>query len=223
MHSHLLCGIDDGVKTMEESIGLICELKSMGYRKLITTPHVMSDFYRNPSSLILQKLDELRAALAFENIDMEMAAAAEYYLDHEFIGRMDSEKLLTFGKNYLLFEISYLNLPDNLTEAVFKMQLAGYTPLLAHPERYPFWYGNFSEYERVKDSGVLFQLNINSLSGYYSPQAKRIAEKLIDLNMIDMVGSDLHHQKHLDALKRSASEKYFRKLLDSGKLLNPGL
>ncbi len=222
MHSHLIPGIDDGAKDLKESVELVKELKRLGFKKLITTPHIMSDYYRNTPENILSGLSEVRDALAFEGIEMELEAAAEYYFDDGLIRKLDNEQLLTFSGKHLLFEISYINCPDNINEVVFKMQVQGYKPVLAHPERYPFWHNNFEKYHEFHDLGVLLQLNINSLSGYYGHEAKRTAERMIDEGIIDLVGTDCHHQRHIQALKNGLSEKYMKKVLKLN-LLNTAL
>ena len=214
MHSHLIPGIDDGAKTIEESLELIRTLHSLGYSKLITTPHIMSDYYRNTPEIILEGLATVQAAVKEAQIPVEIGAAAEYYVDDGFIKKLEEEKLLTFGENYLLIEVSYINPPDNLRDIFFRTQVLGYKPVLAHPERYPFWYRDMSEYQRFYDMGVHLQLNLNSLSGYYGPEAKRIGEKLLDLQIISALGTDMHHTKHAQALIKTGSEKYLYKALE---------
>lgn len=216
IHSHLIPGIDDGVQTLEESIEMIKALSALGFKKLITTPHIMSDFFRNTPEIILGGLETVREEIIKQGIPIELDAAAEYYLDEDFLNKIKGEKLLTFGKNYVLFEVSYINPPDTLFNIIFEMIVHGYTPILAHPERYPFWYTKFEEYHRIKEAGVLFQLNTNSLVGYYGPPAKKIAERMIDENMIDFIGSDLHGQRHLTALQKVSAESYLAKLAAKG-------
>ena len=150
MHSHLIPGIDDGAKTIEDSISLIKQLHSVGYTRLITTPHIMSDFFRNTPENIKEGLEKVRAAIKEENIPVEIDAAAEYYIDDGFMHKLEEERLLTFGDNYLLVEISYMNPPENLREVFFRALVHGYKPILAHPERYPYWYNNFDliEFQR---------------------------------------------------------------------------
>lgn len=223
MHSHLLPGLDDGVDNFEESIELIREFASLGYKKLITTPHVMGDFFRNTPESIHAKLEELKGLVAEANIDISLEAAAEYYLDESFMEKLrNGKKLLTFGNKYLLFETSYINESSFLKEAVFLIRSLGYKPVLAHPERYIYLYSDFEKFLEISEMGVLFQLNINSLSGYYSPIAKRFAEKLIDAGMVSFIGSDCHGTRHLEALRKSREKKYYRKL-GSLPLLNNSL
>ncbi len=219
MHSHFIPGIDDGARTMEDSIELIGRMKEYGFRKVITTPHVMSDHFRNTPEIILEGLAEVRKAVQAEGIEIEVDAAAEYYLDDGFMHKLDNEKLLTFGENYLLFEVSYINCPENIREIIFNMQVKGYKPVLAHPERYPFWFGKLEHYREFHDAGVLLQINANSLAGYYGVDARKTAEKLIDNDLVDFIGSDMHKVAHAEAMKRVMHEKYFRKLRDS-RLVN---
>jgi protein-tyrosine phosphatase len=216
IHSHLIPGIDDGVKTIEESLEMIRGFSALGYKKLYTTPHIMSDFFKNTQEIINEGLEVVRAAIRQEGIPIELHAAAEYYLDEMFLQKLYDKQLMTIGEKHVLFEISYINPPDNLFNVIFELIIHGYKPILAHPERYPFYYEKFDEYTRLKESGVLLQLNINSLSGYYGLGAKKTAEKMIDANLIDLIGSDLHGQRHLDCLQRVIHEKYFRKLVAIG-------
>lgn len=222
MHSHLIPGIDDGAKTIEDSIALIRKLVELGYRKLITSPHIMSDYFRNTPEIINEGLEKVKIEMKNANIEIELSAAAEYYLDDGFVHKLENEKLLTFGDNYLLFEISYINCPDNLKEILFRMQVLGYKPVLAHPERYPFWFNRFDEYREFRDQGIILQININSLSGYYGYEAKKTAEKLIENNLVDLIGTDMHNLTHAEALKKASREKYFRKIIETD-LLNKRL
>ncbi|MEJ8757913.1 CpsB/CapC family capsule biosynthesis tyrosine phosphatase [Pontibacter sp. H259] len=220
MHSHILPGIDDGADTLERSLELVQAMQQLGYRKLIMTPHVMSDFYRNTPEIIREQLALVQQAVTEAGIDMELGCAAEYYLDEGFLEKLDNnEELLTFGDKHLLFETSFLNEPLNLREAIFKMRSKGYKPVLAHPERYTYFYGKFDDLVELREQGVLLQPNLNSLTGYYSPAAKNVAEKLIDNGLVDLVGSDVHSLKHIGAMQKVLSSKYIGKLL-SLPLLN---
>lgn len=217
IHSHLIPGIDDGVTTIEESLAMLRGLQDLGFSRIVTTPHIMSDYYRNTPEIILSGLEKVRAAAKAEGLGLEISAAAEYYLDEQFVQMVSrKEQLLTLGGNHVLFEISYINPPDNLYHLSFELTIQGYTPILAHPERYPYWYGKEDVYRKLKDQGVLFQLNTNSLVGYYGPAARACAEHLIDKGMIDFIGSDMHGARHLDALRRVSTEKYFWKLAYQG-------
>jgi len=165
MHSHLLPGIDDGSPDLETSIELIRRMMKLGFKKFVTTPHIMWEMYKNTPEIVNKKLDLLRAALKKESIDVEINAAAEYFLD-EHVEKLLStkQKLLTVADNMVLVEFSLANQPFNVKEILFEMTMQGYQPIIAHPERYIYFEQAKDFYDELKDSGYYFQLNINSLS-----------------------------------------------------------
>lgn len=223
VHSHFLPGIDDGAKTIEDSLIMLEKMQGFGYNKVITTPHVMSDCYNNSSETIISVLENLRREVKNAGLTISIDAAAEYYLDYEFEKKIATEKLLTFGDNYLLFEISYLHPPDSINKIIFDLQIAGYKPVLAHPERYPFWFDQFETYHDMLDRGVLLQLNIASLTDHYSPATRKIAQRMIDENMIAFLGTDCHHLGHIELFGTLKKNAYLHKLINSGKLRNQSL
>jgi tyrosine-protein phosphatase YwqE len=223
IHSHFIPGIDDGSQSLAQSMELLEAMHALGYRKVITTPHSMADGYRNPTEVILGGLEKLRAEVARVGLDIRVEAAAEYYLDHELERKVAAGDVLTFGNKLLLFELPFISEPNMLLQVIFQMQTQGYRPVLAHPERYAFWYTDFSKYERLKERGVLFQLNLVALSGAYGPQARQIAERLIDAGAYELLGSDCHNMNHVEAIRNTLTRPYLHKLIASGKLLNSTL
>ena len=223
VHSHFIPGIDDGSKSIEESVELITEMEKMGYSKVITTPHIMSDYYRNTPEIILSGLDKVREALVKAGSKMQIEAAAEYYIDFDFQDKIKEKKLLTFGNNYVLFEMPFIGEPQTLNTVIFDMQMAGYKPVLAHVERYAFWHTEYEKIQSMKDKGVLLQLNINSLSGHYSPQVRKIAEKMVDENMFDLLGSDCHNTNHIGLLNQTRTMEYLHKIANYSGLINSKL
>ncbi len=214
IHSHLLPGLDDGVQSYEESEDVILHFQEIGYRKLITSPHVMSDTYKNTSERILARLAKLRAFLVDREIDMEIQAAAEYYLDEQVFRMVEeNQKMLSFGKNYLLFETNFLNEPFNLKEFIFLATTRGYKPVLAHPERYIYMQNNLDKAEDLLERGVLFQMNISSITGFYSKVVQTTAHKLIDRGWVHFLGSDCHHLQHARLVAEAQQMKYFQKAL----------
>jgi protein-tyrosine phosphatase len=212
MHSHLLAGLDDGVKSHEEALLLIQHFSRLGYKKIITTPHIMSDYYRNEPEQILAKLEELKTILAENHIQVTIEAAAEYYLDETLITKINNDqRLLTFGSNHLLFETNFFSEPFQLNEFIFNAITHGYKPILAHPERYQ--YMTMQKAEDLKDRGVLLQLNIPSMVGFYGKPVERIAVKLIEAGLVDLVGSDCHSLLQFNALEDAFKSKNFKKAL----------
>jgi len=223
IHSHLLPGLDDGAKDMQESIELIKQLKELGFQKLITTPHIMSHKYKNSAEKIYQTLSLLHAELKIRKIDIIVEAASEYYLDTHFMSLLKKREILTFGDNYLLFEHAYNLKPANYESLIFEIKLSGYKPVLAHPERYLFMHKDFEMYERLKEMGVFFQLNLNSMDGYYSKDVQKIAHKLVERGWIDFIGSDTHHATHLRHLKKVLQSKNLAKIFQYNTILNQKL
>lgn len=220
MHSHILPGIDDGAPNLEASLVMARKFVDLGFKKVIATPHVMADFYRNTPDTIQKALDVLREGLLKNNIDLAVDAAAEYYFDETFINKLNKKEVLGFGNNYLLFELSYINQPPNLLDVLFKIQDAGFYPVLAHPERYPFYHGSLENYLQIKEYGCFLQLNTISLTGYYGKSCKNTAEMLVDNNCVDFIGSDMHHMRHAQALKESLHLSRVTKLISQGQLSN---
>jgi len=224
MHSHLIPGIDDGAKSMEDSMQLARGLSDLGFTHAITTPHIMTDFYRNTPDQIFAGLAQVQQAMEAEGIPLKLAAAAEYYLDEGLEPKMNEGPLLTFGQNHVLFEVSYINRPQSMERLIFKLNSNGYKPILAHPERYTFLYDDYTKYAELKAIGVLFQLNILSLLGHYGPHAKMIGNRLIDDDMIDLLGSDVHSMRHLGGLRAALAEPGLQKLAENpDRLLNKTL
>jgi len=220
MHAHILPGIDDGAKDLGDSLLLAKRFKALGFKKIIATPHIMADYFRNTPATINRALDILREGLSQNDIDVEVNAAAEYYLDETFEKKVVNKDVLIFGKNYLLFELSYINAPHNLFEVIAKIQDAGYSPVLAHPERYPYYYGSIENYQKIKETGCHLQLNTISLTGYYGKSCKQTAEQLVDNYCVDFIGSDMHHPRHADALKESLKLDRVQNILAAAQIKN---
>ena len=207
MHSHLIPGIDDGAKTIEDSLQLVQSLINMGYKTIITTPHTMIDYYPNTTQTIQNGLQVLQNAIRENNLTVSVKAASEYYIDEHFIHLLDTDPLLTIYKNEVLVEFSMLYEPPMLYDVIFKMQTAGYRPVIAHPERYLFFHREFNKYSELKERGCLLQLNMLSISGYYGRTIKMIADELVAKGLYDYCGSDMHHEKHAARLKAMAGTK----------------
>jgi tyrosine-protein phosphatase YwqE len=213
-HSHLLFGIDDGARTFRDTLSLTKSLMSLGINQIITTPHVIQHVWDNTSESITNKKNEVKELLQKEGIDIYFHAAAEYLMDDNFVKMFKKQELLTLKENYVLVEMSYINAPIQLYEILFDLQVAGYKPVLAHPERYNFYHNNFNEYQKLKKAGCLFQLNLLSVVGYYGENVAKIAQKLLNQGMIDFASSDTHHQKHIASFESKVLLKDMKPLED---------
>lgn len=207
IHSHLLPGIDDGAKTFEDTLRLTKALQKIGISEFITTPHIIQYIWDNTQEQILESKATTVLELKKNNITVPFNAAAEYLMDDQFVKLFESHNLLTLKDNYVLVEMSYINPPIQLYAILFDLQVAGYIPVLAHPERYLFYQKNFNEYYKLKRAGCLFQLNLLSVVGYYGAEITTIAEQLLQKGMYDYVGSDVHHDSHLAAFEHKVNIK----------------
>ena len=209
IHSHLLPGIDDGAKDLDNSIELIQRMSSYGIKNFITTPHVLGDTYPNTPKIIKNKLDVVKNELLKRNItDINITAAAEYMIDEKFGLILEEEKeILTLKDNFVLVEMSYYSPPLNLYDILYQLQLKGYKPILAHPERYFSYHKDFQSFYKLKNAGCLFQLNLLSLTEQYGKHVQKIASRLIKENLYDFVGTDAHHEGHLELIKSISTLK----------------
>lgn len=224
MHSHLLPGIDDGSPDIVTSINLIQGMMKLGYSKFITTPHIMWDMYKNTNDIISEKLELLRAAVKAEGLNVEIQAAAEYFLDDYVHGLVkNNHPLLTVKDKMILVEFSLAYPSHSLKDILFDMQMQGYQPIIAHPERYIYLERNKDFYEELKDIGCLFQVNLLSLTGHYGKSVQELAQYLVKKDYYDLVGTDLHHERHLEALNNPSLLPSLMKLMESGKIINDKL
>ena len=208
-HSHILPGIDDGAKTMEDSITLIKKFQELGIHKIITTPHVIGGVWPNSSEKILGKLEEVKQRLQDEGLsEFCIEAAAEYMLDENFTRLIEKKDVLCIKNDTVLVEMSFFNPPANLFDTLFSMQVAGYKPILAHPERYNFYHSDISKYDDLKRAGTLYQLNLLSLTKHYGANVQKIALYLLEKDMYDYVGSDAHTLRHLESMDFYLSRKH---------------
>lgn len=205
MHGHFVPGVDDGAPDVETALEMVAEMHSLGYEKLIVTPHIYKELYDNSLETLQPAFDELKAAVQRENIPIQLHLAAEYMMDESFSEKLEKkEKLLTVSQNLVLVELPFTSPPFGWKEQLFALQINGYQPILAHPERYNFAYGNKKYYQEFIDAGCLLQLNLLSIAGYYGPDALASARYLLKNRMISLMGTDTHHHRHLKSLSDGA-------------------
>ncbi len=223
IHSHLLPDIDDGAKSLEDSIELIQLFRNIGIKNITTTPHILGEVWQNTPTIINDKLNLVRKELIKKNItDISLNAAAEYMLDDVFMELLKEKNLLTIKDDFILVEFSYINHPENVLDIIFEIQTQGYKPILAHPERYNYFHKNIDMYRKLKQIGCYFQLNLLSLANYYGNEAHKIAVSLLENNLIDFLGTDIHHKKHFSFLNKIGTKKnvkLLRPLLRNNEIL----
>lgn len=224
MHSHLIPGIDDGSPDLQTSLGFLTELQELGYQKIITTPHILSGLYNNTSAIIKEGLQTLQNSAAQQGLSIQIEAASEYFVDMHFESLLQDDDLLNFGgSRFVLIEMSFVAPSPQLEKVIFQLQTKGYQPILAHPERYNYWHHSPSVFSHLKDLGCHFQVNIPSLVGYYGAPTKKTALNFIKSGWVEFFGTDLHHDRHLELLKKHQFDSDLSELLQKYPVRNPQL
>lgn len=215
IHNHILPGIDDGAKTVDDSIALIKAFEEFGVTHFIATPHIMNNYYPNDRETISKALSELQHALLTHNLKhISIEAAAEHMIDDNFEHLLETGTSMPMREGYLLVEMSYLQPPINFEEAIVKTASKGFFPILAHPERYGFLHNRMRKYTEYKEHGILFQMNLLSLGEYYGTEVPKVANELLQEGLIDFLASDVHNLDQLNSLKKlTVSKKAVEQLL----------
>lgn len=224
IHSHLLPLVDDGVNSYEMGLYFIQEFKKLGYKKLILTPHIYKEFYPNTKKDLESKFEKYKTFISESVEGIELYLGAEYYLDEYFDELVELNDLLTIGKtNFVLVETSFASLPLNFENQLFSLMTNGYVPILAHPERYTYLIDSLKFFNHLVEIGVKLQINLSSLTGYHGRIPQEIIKYLLKENLVSFLGSDLHHDKHLNAIKKVMDNTKLMNVLKNKKFLNATL
>ena len=199
IHSHILPGIDDGAKNIEESKRLIYKMKKIGFSKIIGTPHTYTGLFDNTNVSIKNSFNKLKQS---KIEDIEIDYASEYMIESSLIKKIENKNLLTLKNNYVLIEMSYISKPNKLYDILFLLITNNYIPILAHPERYRFFFEDIKNFYELKNIGCLFQINLLSVIGYYGKDVKNYCNKLLKNNLIDFTGSDIHNIHHIECFEK---------------------
>ena len=218
MHSHLVPGVDDGSDSLETSLTLIKGLIGLGYKKIITTPHIRPEYFPNTPETILNGFEQLKKAVDAAGLEVELECAAEYFVDYEFKEVMEKGNLLTFNGDHLLMEVSTFSPPPNLYDTIFQMRIKGYRPIIAHPERYVYY--KVDEFKKLKDFGCMLQVNTMSLAGHYGKPVKELAMKLVKADLVDLLGTDMHNPRHLGVLEKITTDGNIMNLIAEKEFKN---
>jgi protein-tyrosine phosphatase len=216
VHAHVLSGLDNGPNTLDEAIAMLRLMSVGGIKKIIATPHIMGDFYKNTADSILASKNILQNEIQKKGINIILEVAAEYYLDVSLMAAIESDKrLLTFGNDLLLFETNMVGKPPILLDAVSLMIRSHYVPVLAHPERYHYLQQNFDLVEELFRRGVLFQINISSLTTTHRP-TYQLANLMVERGMCAYLGSNLHHVREWPQIEEAIKSKEYAKAIEMG-------
>ena len=225
IHSHVVPGIDDGSPSVERSVELVQRMMGWGLEKLIVTPHVTQDTFENTPDIISGAYSELQEGLSQAGIEIDMDYSAEYRVDEMFVEQLEEGIVRRLHGNFLLVENSYIQEAYNLDQILFQISMKGFRPILAHPERYIYYYDKRQRYDELHGNGILFQVNLLSLAGYYGKEPKKIAEMLIEKDYVDFVGTDLHRRAHAEIIEKYIGSKDYRRHREKleGRIMNDQL
>lgn len=194
IHSHIIYGIDDGCKTIEDSIRTIVNLKNSGFDKLILTPHyIKGSNYNKDNKEKKERLSTLKKELESKGIDIELFLGNEIYITDDIDELVLKKEVTTLNKSrYILIELPLYNKINNVEDYIYELKLKGYIPVIAHPERYSYFQENYKEVNKLYESGVLFQSNYGSIIGNYGKEAEKLLEHLLKNNMVTFMATDIH-------------------------------
>jgi tyrosine-protein phosphatase YwqE len=220
VHTHLLPGVDDGVRDFETALSCINEMKRNGINKIYITPHFQTHRFKNDEDDIKYRFDELQKQLGEYVSDIELQLAGEYLIDSGFEERLKTKNLLAINDKYLLVEFSFNQSMLGMEELFFDIQMKGYEVILAHPERYHYLNQDSKLLNNLKEQGVYFQSNIMSFGGFYGSESMKRAYQYVDKGWINFLGTDIHGKKYRDALVDVCKKSKFQKLLKKNTFLN---
>jgi tyrosine-protein phosphatase YwqE len=210
-HSHLLPGVDDGVKSVDQTYRILRELQGLGIKRVITTPHIYEEIYPNSEEGLRQVFEEVKKEMPAD-ITIDFQLAAEYFVDEFFYEKIKAGKeLLTLPGQFVLIETSFFGKSVLLEQVLFKLRSEGYKPVLAHPERYQYLAEDPSLVHRYIELGASLQVNAGSLAGHYGKHVQRFAEDLVVKRLVSLIGSDIHKETHVKNLEIARKSKIFKK------------
>lgn len=236
MHCHLLPLVDDGSKSLEESLEVMVAMKECGFEEIRLTPHFNYPRFPNKADDIKQRYtnfcNEVEANKGNRQIPRMTSVSGEFQVGDGFVEYLEAGDLLTYKftdpsqcseKGLLLIEFSLHQKRMGLDEMLFRLQMEGYDVILAHPERYPYYDAHSDTLERFKEQGVYFQANILSLDGFYGEAAQKKAYEFIENGWVEFLGTDMHNVMYAQALRHASANKKIIKLLENTEFLNSKL
>ena len=218
IHNHLLYGIDDGSKSIDDSVNIIREMSKIGYTDIILTPHYISHSkYNSPRDKNLVLLENLRNALSQNGININLYLGNEIYINHHIGDLLDNGKISSLnGSKYLLIELP-MNGEYDYLDVFEDLIYDGYKVILAHPERYHAFQKDFDKIYDLEEIGVYFQCNIESILGSYGKGAIKMVKRMYKEKKVSFLATDIHHKKR-DYGKFDKAKKKIRKFLSSSEM-----
>ena len=214
MHCHILPGVDHGSQDIDQSLEMLRAEIDMGISHVILTSHVTAETFENTPETLTAAFETLKKAVEEEGLPVDLDVSAEYRIDEYWNREYEAGHLLPMPGNRILLENSFVQELIGIDKMMFDLQVKGYRPILAHPERYRYYYDRKDRYKSLHSASVKFQVNILSLEGYFGRGARETALWLIDNNLCDMLGSDMHSMDHAHIIQDYIASRAWRKLCE---------
>lgn len=194
IHCHLIYDVDDGSRSLQESIELLQELNKAGFNQVIITPHFISGTeYNSDNELKLSRLHEIKEELQRQNINISVYLGNEIFINKNIPKLLEQGFVASLaGTKYLLIELPFHNKILGLVDLLYELTCQGYIPIIAHPERYTYFQENYRLVDSFKEEGILFQCNYASILGYYGKESEKLVKYLFKKHYVDYLGTDLH-------------------------------
>ena len=220
VHSHILPGVDHGSQSIDESIEMLKAEFDMGITKVMCTSHVTAETFENTPETLTASYKTLKQAVEEEGLPVEIYVSAEYRIDEYWTSEYEAGHLLPLPGNRILLENSFAQELIGIDNLMFDLQVKGYIPILAHPERYHYYNDRRDRYKTLHNASVRFQVNLLSLAGYFGNGSRDRAVWLIQNGLCDMLGSDMHNMDHAKIIKEYIGSKDWRKLCEKYDLVH---
>lgn len=194
IHSHIIFDVDDGARTIDESIELLKRMQEIGFKNVILTPHyIKGSEYCSENKEKKEKLNQIKEILAKENININIYLGNEIFINNNIYEEIKEGKIHTLNNTrYILVELPFHNQIVNLEDIIYELKIKGLIPIIAHPERYSYFQNNYKEVDRLRNEGFLFQGNYASILGYYGKESQKLLKYMLKKQYIDYLGTDIH-------------------------------
>lgn len=208
IHCHVIPGVDDGSPDVQTSADLIEHMQKWGISRIFASPHVTKSTFENTPETLAEPLRQLRAELTSRGNDIEVNHHAEYRLDDFSLAQFEAGTFMSLPGNYIMIENPFVDEPWFIDQVIFDLQVKGFTPVLAHPERYSYYFKRRDRYKALHDAGAKFQVNVLSLAEAYGKEQRAMAGYLISNGLVDFLGTDLHNSRHAEIIDAYLSSKH---------------
>lgn len=213
VHCHILPGVDHGAYNIDNGLELLRAETDMGISRFVLTPHVTRSSFENTPETINEAFSHFKKAVEAENPDIKLMVSAEYRVDEFSLAQFNENRFLFMPGNHILIENAYQQERIDLDDIISNLQSRDIIPIMAHPERFVYYASNRSRLLYLHNVGVRFQVNLLTFAGHYGKATRQCADWLLQHNLIDFLGTDIHHIGHVEIINKYRESHDFRKTM----------